>query len=236
MLKYQIYQSQLKGSTAYGKYYARVVSSETLGVSEVAEHMAAHNTPFSSGTIKGILSDAISCTKELLLEGKRVYWDNLASFGLSVEHNMGAATADEFTVAKNVKSVKLVATGVGQFTKSVLTGDSSLKESKTYISPKSGYVPPTPVEPEPEPVYVTIQSASNNANWGTVAPESSNVLAGTDVVLTATAKSGYMFEKWSDGSTENPRTIVASEDATFTANFKVYQELPPDGEDMPPIS
>ena len=32
---------------AYGKYYARPVVTETIGIDELAEHMASHNTPFS---------------------------------------------------------------------------------------------------------------------------------------------------------------------------------------------
>jgi len=40
---------------AYGKYYARPVVTETIGIDELAEHMASHNTPFSKGAIKGLL-------------------------------------------------------------------------------------------------------------------------------------------------------------------------------------
>ena len=41
---------------AYGKYYARPVVTETIGIDELAEHMASHNTPFSKGAIKGLLT------------------------------------------------------------------------------------------------------------------------------------------------------------------------------------
>ena len=40
MLKYQIFQSQLKDSPSYGKYYARIVSTGTSDVKGLAEHMA----------------------------------------------------------------------------------------------------------------------------------------------------------------------------------------------------
>ena len=46
---------------AYGKYYARPVVTETIGIDELAEHMASHNTPFSKGAIKGLLTDMVSC-------------------------------------------------------------------------------------------------------------------------------------------------------------------------------
>lgn len=138
MLKYQIYQSKLEGSMSYGKWYARVVSTETIGLMQLADHMRTHNTPYSTGTIKGILEDAVNCVRELLLEGKRVQLDGLASFGLSIMHKSGAAVADDFSVRKNVKAVKLVAQGIGEFSKSMLTSAGKLSESNTYVSPKSG--------------------------------------------------------------------------------------------------
>ena len=60
MLKYQIYQSQLKDSPSFGKFYARIISDGTVDVKGLAEHMAKHNTPFSPGTITGIITDAIA--------------------------------------------------------------------------------------------------------------------------------------------------------------------------------
>lgn len=137
MLKYQIYKSLLEGSTAYGKWYARIVSDETLTLEDLCSHMIEHNAPFSKGTIKGILTDAIKCIHELLLDGKRVQLNDLASFGLSVEHTFGAPTANDFSVAKNVKSVKLTAQGIGEFSKSILTSSASLRESPNYVSPRT---------------------------------------------------------------------------------------------------
>ena len=137
MLKYQIYQSQLKDSPSYGKYYARIVSTGTYDVKGLAEHMAKHNTPFSPGTITGILTDAIACIKELALDGKRVTLDGLLSIGLSISHKMGVDSADDFSIAKCVDKVKLVAMGVGEFSSSLLTSQAKLKESNTYQSPRT---------------------------------------------------------------------------------------------------
>ena len=148
MLKYQIYQSQLKDSPSFGKFYARIISDGTVDVKGLAEHMAKHNTPFSPGTITGIITDAIACIKELALDGKRISLDGLVSIGLSVTHKMGAASADEFSISKCVDKVKLVAMGVGEFSSSVLTSQAKLKESNTYQSPRTSS--PTTDEPEPE--------------------------------------------------------------------------------------
>ena len=42
---------------------------------------------------------------------------------------------------------------------------------------------------------------------------------GEQVTLTATANSGYEFQGWSDGVTNNPRTITVTGNATYTAIF-----------------
>ena len=160
MLKYQIYQSQLKDSPSFGKFYARIISDGTVDVKGLAEHMAKHNTPFSPGTITGIITDAIACIKELALDGKRITLDGLVSIGLSITHKMGAASADEFSVAKCVDKVKLVAMGVGEFSSSLLTTQAKLSESKTYQSPRTST---TTDEPEPE----TPGGGSDNTDPGT---------------------------------------------------------------------
>ncbi len=39
------------------------------------------------------------------------------------------------------------------------------------------------------------------------------------MVLTATPNPGYHFVQWNDGNTENPRTIIITQDTLFIANF-----------------
>ena len=133
MLKYQIYQNHLEGTSAYGKYYCRIVSDETLNLDALAEHMKDHHSPYSKGTVRGILTDAVRCIRELLLQGKRIQLNDLASFGLAIEHSKGAETADEFSVRSNVKSVRLTAQGIGEFSKSILTSAANLVENNDYV-------------------------------------------------------------------------------------------------------
>ena len=61
---------------------------------------------------------------------------------------------------------------------------------------------------------------SNNDNYGTVSG-SGDYAFGTEVALTATPQSNdFYFEQWSDGNTENPRTLTVKEkNATYTAIF-----------------
>lgn len=76
------------------------------------------------------------------------------------------------------------------------------------------------------PMY-TVTVSSADANMGTVSPTSVSVNATTSETVTATPKSGYVFDKWktSDGVTvadpSSPKTTVtATQDGTLTANFK----------------
>ena len=51
--------------------------------------MSNHNTPYSSGVIKGVLADMVSCTKELILDGKNVKLDDLAIFSVGSSARKG---------------------------------------------------------------------------------------------------------------------------------------------------
>ncbi len=46
-----------------------------------------------------------------------------------------------------------------------------------------------------------------------------NYTISDEATLTATPNPGYHFTQWSDGNTDNPRTIILASDTTFTAEF-----------------
>ena len=125
MIRITLYQNNNKNSQAYEKWYPRVVTEETIGLDELAEHMASHNTPFSKGAIKGILTDAVVCTKELLLLGKNVKFPDLAIFSIGLKVKGGAETKEEFTVAKYIEGLKLRARATGELSSSNL--DATIK-------------------------------------------------------------------------------------------------------------
>ena len=86
MILYILRQNKNQTSLAYGKFFAYPVIEETINLDALAEHMANHNTPFSKGAIKGMLTDMVNCIKELLLEGKTVKIDDLAIFSLGIRN------------------------------------------------------------------------------------------------------------------------------------------------------
>lgn len=66
----------------------------------------------------------------------------------------------------------------------------------------------------------TISVSSADSNQGTVTGVGT-YSEGSRVNVTATPKSGYAFDKWSDGNTSASRTINVSQNLTLTASFKV---------------
>ena len=95
MIELYLSKNNNHSSEAYGKYYPRVSYKETLDIHLMAKHMAEHNTPFSEGTIEGILRDFVKCTREQTLMGNTVKVDDLAIFKVSVIGNGCAKLYDK---------------------------------------------------------------------------------------------------------------------------------------------
>ncbi len=126
MIRIVLYQNtNQKIAEAYGKWFPRVVSDETIGLEELAAHMASHNTPYSKGAILGMLTDAAACTKELLLLGKNVKFADIAIFSLGLKVKGGALTKEDFNVAKYISGLKLRARATGELKTENL--DTSIK-------------------------------------------------------------------------------------------------------------
>ena len=140
-----------------GKLYARVSYKQTMGVQEMAHHMAEHNTMFSEGSITGILIDFVKCVREMVLMGNTVKIDNLAIFKATVEangletlydaENDKVAQATIGTLAAGaktgpaVKVIKLLAQSTGDFTRDELKKDVKLSwtdKTKAEIAAAKG--------------------------------------------------------------------------------------------------
>ena len=142
MIELYLSQNNNSQSDAYGKYYPRVSYKQTMNIHDMAVHMAEHNTPFSEGTIEGILRDFVKCVREQTLNGNTVKVDNLAIFKVSVIGNGCAElydadtdktiTASIGTLGKNdktdpaVQSLKLLAQATGEYTHEELNKDGKL--------------------------------------------------------------------------------------------------------------
>lgn len=118
---------------AYGKYYARPVVTQTIDLNGLAEHMTEHNTGFSPGATKGLLTDMVKCIKELVLQGLAVKIDDLAIFSIGLKTKKGADSEDDFSVAKNIEGVRLRARATGNLTSSKLDIQASLKNAANLL-------------------------------------------------------------------------------------------------------
>ena len=126
MIRIVLYQNtNQKIAEACGKWFPRVVSDETIGLEELAAHMASHNTPYSKGAILGMLTDAAACTKELLLLGKNVKFADIAIFSLGLKVKGGAPTKENYNVGKYILGLKLRARATGELKTENL--DTSIK-------------------------------------------------------------------------------------------------------------
>lgn len=99
---------------AKGLWYAYAITTQMMGVDGLAAHMAGHNTPFSKGAIKGMITDMAFCIKELCLQGISVKIDDLAIFSIGIKNKMGAKSEKEFSIAKNIEGYKLRSRGTGE--------------------------------------------------------------------------------------------------------------------------
>ena len=111
-----------KMPNAYGLYYAYPVVNETYDLDKLAEHMSSHNTPFSKGAIKGMLTDAVNCIRELNLQGIAVKITDLAIFSLGIKNIHIGPTLPAF-VSPNVLKVLVEKFGLG----SISTVEEDLK-------------------------------------------------------------------------------------------------------------
>lgn len=119
---------------AYGKYYARPVITQTIDLTGLAEHLSNHNTGFSPGATKGLLTDMVKCIKELVLQGYAVRIDDLAIFSLGIRTKKGADSEKEFSVQKNIEGVKFRARATGSLTSDKLDLLASIKNIDSLLS------------------------------------------------------------------------------------------------------
>ena len=142
MIELYLSKNRNEVSPSFGKYYPRVSYKQTLDIHDMANHMAEHNTPFSEGTIEGILRDFVKCVREQTLNGNTVKVDDLAIFKVSVIGNGcaklydadvdKAITASIGSMKKTdktgpaVQSLKLLAQATGEYTREELNKDGKL--------------------------------------------------------------------------------------------------------------
>lgn len=70
----------------------------------------------------------------------------------------------------------------------------------------------------------TIEVVSDYPAWGYVTGGGSYYYGDT-IEIAATAYLGFEFVSWDDGNNDNPRTLIVTENSTYTAHFRIQQCL-----------
>ena len=137
MIRYIVKQIKNAKSPVVGRWFAHPVVSETVTLAGLAKHMASHNSPYSAGVIKGLLTDMVTCIKELMLEGKNVKIDDLAIFSLGIKNAKGGAESEEdFSVSSNIEGVKFRSRATGILMPKNLNLEATMKKATVLDSKK----------------------------------------------------------------------------------------------------
>ena len=70
---------------------------------------------------------------------------------------------------------------------------------------------------------LTLSSSDNSMGSATISQEPA---CGTPAIIIATPNDGYLFSQWSDGNTDNPRTLTVTEDIKLTAQWTPNTNIP----------
>lgn len=70
-------------------YYAKAVSTETLSLRDMSNHIASHGSPYTAAVIIGVLEAFRTCLVEQLLESKKVKVEGLGTFYVTIANKRG---------------------------------------------------------------------------------------------------------------------------------------------------
>ena len=105
---YDVYQNKNEDSTSFGKYFGRVVHTETLNTRKLARHIAEHGSVYTQDVVEGVLTKAEACIVEMLLESKKVKLEGLGTFYLMAENKKGGVVSvDKFNPKTSFKGLHI---------------------------------------------------------------------------------------------------------------------------------
>ena len=87
-------------------WYATAVSDREMSFEDFVTHISEHNSPYSRGTIHGVLLDTLDCLKHLILDGKSVRFSDLGLFSIGMT-SRGEVSKEKVTAA-SVLGVHLI--------------------------------------------------------------------------------------------------------------------------------
>ena len=229
--------------TVVTNYFATAQYTEVMTIEKFARHIADHGTTYSRADIMAILYMAVDCMREQLLEGKKIRLGELGDFSLSLS-SKGAETAEKFS-SQNIQRVAVCWEPGSEFRNLLADAEFNLvatrsaqaavlkaiKEGKTNVDISAPVTPGNPGGGSPSGGTSNLGGTTGQTKKRTLTVRSANESQGSvsgggtfdegsTQTVRATPKTGFAFDKWSDGSTQNPRTVKLTSDLTLTASFK----------------
>ncbi len=175
----KVSQNKNDKTTAFGKWYGRVVNTKTMSYTELCKHMSEHNSVYGEDVCLGVANKLQNCMLEQLLEGKKVQFGELGVFYLSVK-STGANKEEDFNLGTNINGLFLCfapsRTDVNNLSSKMLKKKATFMNVKDLVESKKS----------------STSGSTNSGNNGS-----------TDSGNNGTTDSG------NNGSTETPVTLAA---------------------------
>ena len=112
------------------KYYATAVQDRTMEFEDFVTHIAEHNSPYSRGTVHGVLMDTLDCLQELILDGKSVRFADLGLFSIGMT-SKGVDSKDKVSAA-SVEGVHLILRNTKSWSNTELRKKCRIEEYNAY--------------------------------------------------------------------------------------------------------
>lgn len=131
-LKYRkITRTPQSGENANKKmWYATTVTDREVSFEDFVTHVSEHNSPYSRGTVHGVLMDTLDCLQELILDGKSVRFADLGLFSIGMT-SKGVESKDKVSAA-NVEGVHLILRNTKSWSNTELRKKCRIEEYNAY--------------------------------------------------------------------------------------------------------
>ena len=133
-LKYRKLQRTPQSGENAGKkkWYATAVTDREVDFEGFVSHISDHGSPYSRGTIHGVLMDALDHLQELILDGKSVRLSDLGLFSIGMTSK--AEDTKEKVTAASVEGVHLIVRNTKSWSNSELRKKCKIQEYGGYVS------------------------------------------------------------------------------------------------------
>lgn len=107
MINYSIsLRNNIMDKSAAPKVYANAQYSEIMTLENFAEHISSHGSKYNRADIQAVLTQAVDCMREQLLNGQRIQMGDLGTFSLRIG-NTGAPSLEHYNPALHIKSLNV---------------------------------------------------------------------------------------------------------------------------------